>query len=357
MTLAIRLNGVDYDGFTDAQVERDIEAAASSFAFATTATSDNFIPIREGDKVEIIVDNDHKILTGYVDDYDLQYNKEMHTILIKGRSLTEDIIDCSVPNIIDYDKIDLFSLAKKVADHFNITVINNVGKFKDFEFIIGSETGQTSFDFLEPFARARQTLLTDDVNGNLVLTRSSGILSPIELKSIIGSNENNIKKGSRRVSTSELYHTYIAQTQEYPIDWTEVSDYTAEEKIEELGVAIDDEIRSTRVLDFYTEEFTDIFTLEDRAKWEMSIRRARNFLYSCTVQGHSTTDGDNPIIWQPNIIHQIDDDFANLHGQYFCKKVLYKYDLTNGSETELIFTIKNAYTLESEKDKFILEDI
>ncbi len=349
MTLSIRLNGVDFEGFTEAEVVRDLETAASTFSFSTTSSNQQFIPIREGDAVEITADENFKILTGFVDGYGINYDSERHTIIVNGRSKTEDLIDSTVGALKEFDEINLVRLCEIVSKDFGILVINKAGNIKNFTDFSSAETGQLAFDFLESFARKRQVLLTDDENGNLVLTRASTVLSPNSLVNLLNSEINNIKRGSRRVNIANLFNEYIAQSQQNPFNASEFE--TAEELSDQVGITKDNEIRDTRRFEFYAEETTESLTLKDRAKWEMSLRRARAFNYNCTVQGHSI----NNTVWIPNLLHQIDDDFAQLHGQFLCNKVTYRYSLPpNGSETDLNFTLKNAYTLESDKDKLIL---
>jgi prophage tail gpP-like protein len=353
MTLAIRLNGNDYSGFTDAQVVRDMEKAASTFSFnATVGISNfrtNFIPIRAGDFVEIIADGTFLIMSGYVDEEGESYDDKSHEVNIKGRSKTQDFIDSTVGAIKEFETISLFDLTKLVASDFGVSVVNQTSGLKALDDISSAETGQTGFEFIEAYARKRQVLLTDNGKGELVLTRASNKLSQNSLANIVGGKQNNIKRGNRTLNIANLFYEYIAQSQMNPINATEFD--TPQDLAEQVGITNDTEIRTTRRYEFYTEETTESFTLEDRAKWELSVRRARQFVYNCTVQGHSF----NGLLWEPNIRHQIDDEFANIFGQFLCKRVIYRYSLEGGSQTELFFTNKNAFTLQSDLDKIILE--
>ncbi len=350
MTLAIQLNGKLYKNFTEVTATSNMEAAASSFIVKSTVgisnARANLSPIRAGDFVEIIADGKFTILTGYVDEEGIEYDAKTHTVTAKGRSKTQDLIDSTVGAIKEYENANLLDIAKEVAADFGIEVVSEAGNIKPFPDIASAQVGQTGFKFLELLARKRQVLLTDDSLGRLVLTRASTELSLNSLKNIVGNLDNNIKKGSRSTNIANLFNEYIAQSQGNPIDASEFQ--TPQDLSEAAGFAIDQEIRDVRRFEFYTEETTESFTLKDRAAWELSIRRARNFAYNCTVQGHSF----NELLWKPNILHQIDDEFAAIFGQYLCKMVVYKYSL-EGSTTELTFATKNAYTLQAERDKII----
>lgn len=361
MSLGIILDGVEYTGFTKAIVTRNIEDVASTFKFTATSSEDKLIPIREGDKVIIVADEKHKILTGYIDEYNINYNDKKHETTINGRSLTLDIVDSTVKATDTFENVGFVTLCKENVSEFGIKVINQAPLFRDFEDIDSPETGQKIFGFLESFARKRQVLLTDNEDGDLVITRASSEISPNGLINKINGKNNNIKSGSRKIDLSQLFNEYIGVSQLDPINFKELSDdfgvpidtkkFLPKFLVEEVGIAFDDQIRSPRRLEFFTEETTDSFTLQDRAKWELSIRRARAFEYKCVVQGHTMND----IVWKPNILHQIDDDFARVFGQFLLKRLTYNYSLDEGSTTELVFTNKNAYTLQAEKDNIIIE--
>jgi prophage tail gpP-like protein len=354
MSLSLFFNGLNYNGFTEAEVKRDIETGASSFSFTSTSSGNNVLPMREGDKVQVFADDEFKILTGFIDEYDLSYTHKSHSTTVKGRSLTADIIDSTISSPKTFIDVGFLQLCKDNVEEFGIEVISEIPEpsLRNFEDIDDAKTGQKIFEFLELFARRRQVLLTDNENGNLIITRASSKLNPNSLRNIIGASDNNIIAGGRRVNLGQLYNTYIAQSQFNPLNVNDLGvDILPDFLSGELGQAIDTDIRAPRRYEFFTEETTDTFTLLDRARWEMSIRRARNFEYKCTVQGHS----QNGLGWNPNILHQIDDDFARIYGQFLCKSLTYRYSVDTGSLTDLVFTNKNAYTLQSEKDKILID--
>ena len=347
MTLSLKINGEDFKGFTSAEVTRDMENAVSTFSFSTTVSTKDFngvtYPAKKGDLVEVTADG-KKIMTGFVNDRKIDYDSETHTVRIIGRSKTQELADCTVGVLKEYEQVGLFDICKKVSSDFDIKVIDDVGGLKVFEDIAEAETGQKAFKFIESLARKRQVLLTDNGDGDLVIIRASSVVSSNSLQNLVAESKftgNNIKAGSITDSDYSLYSEYIAQSQLSPIN---VSEIPAEELAEEVGFFTDSDIRSTRRYEFYTEETMDSFTLEDRAKWEASIRRARAFVYSATIQGH-VFGGE---LWETNIQHQVEDDFADVHDQKLLKRVKYKYDIPNGSESVLFFTNKDAFTLQAQ---------
>jgi prophage tail gpP-like protein len=347
MTLAIRKDGVDFGNFVSIEVGLNLETVASSFSFNATASEDELLPILESDYIEIIADDSFTILTGTVDKYSVNYNKDSHNIVVTGRSLLSDLVDSTVVGFQEYDKINFVQLCQNVIDDLKIDVkvINNAGVIKDFESVAAAETGQTAFEFLEPFARKRQVLLTTNGAADLVITRGSNILSNNSLQHLIDDNSNNINSATKEINIAPLYNKYIAQGNMNPIDFSEFN--SVQDLVDQVGIAIDSEIREQKVYEFFVEQTSDADTLQKRAEWELSLRRARSFVYNCTLQGHSA----NGEVWKPNVLHHINDDFANINDILLCNKVIFKYDLKKGSTTELQFAQKNAYTLQAEKDK------
>ncbi len=355
MSLSIRLEGFEYTGFKNAQVVRGIEMAASTFSFTATAQPGDVLPVKEGDLVEIIADNKYVLLTGWIDTYSIKYDSRSHAINIKGRSLTQDLIDSTVPPIKGWENLSLFQIAKKIADNFNVGVVDAADQNEIFIAVFGGELGQSALEFIEQFARQRQVLLTDDTAGNLVLMKPSTDVATNVLNNVIDGKANNIIGAHRSLNLANLFGTYIAQIQGYPI---EVSDFdNIEELVEFADFATDPAIRPTRIYEFYAEEVININTidqkkiLEERALWEVAIRRARNFKYKVTVQGHS--QNDEP--WSEDILYEVVDDYAGLSGQYYCNQITYDYSVESGSTTTLNLVSKNSYTLKAVNDIILID--
>ena len=104
-------------------------------------------------------------------------------------------------------------------------------------------------------------------------------------------------------------------------------------------------MRTTRRYEFNAEESSDSFTLSDRAAWEANIRWARARTYTAKVQGHSV----DSVVWTPNRLVRVDDDYTGTHGLMRLKAVTFNFDKDGGSTTSLGLTNKEAFTLEIEQ--------
>lgn len=348
MSLALRLNGVNYTDFINASVARSMETAASAFTFTSSANPDNLFPIKNGDLIEVLADG-QTISIGYVENVSINYDSGSHTISIKGRSLLADLVDSTVGEIKEFEgQVNFEDICRTVLDSLTLTdikIINEAGKIDNFDSsdITSAETGQNAFDFLEKFARKRQVLLTTDGDGNLVITRAGNILLPASLKNVIDANDNNILSATLDDNKSDLFNRYTANSQLNPVNLKPGSN--AKHIADQAASRFDTFNRKSRVLEFNAEESSDSFTLHDRAGWEANIRRSRSKTYKAKVQGHSV-DG---IVWEPNRLHRVDDDFTGTHATLLLKAVTYNFDLSGGSTTMLGFTNKFAYTLKVEQ--------
>jgi len=359
--LSIRVNRVDYKFFKSAEVIRSIENAASTFSFEATAkkTSPDDFPIREWDKVEIFADGEVLLLTGYVEEYSINYSANNHTITVKGRSLTADLIDSAVLGAkrVFEPGSTFLSICETIAKDFKIDIEDLSDGLANVKIEEGAsvEKGNSAFNFLLTLAKKHLLLLTDNEKGNLVITQASTEVSIHQLKNVLNNKNNNIKSANKRVNTSKLYSEYKFKGQLNPSVLDDV--VTAKDISSQSGTAQDDDVKRTRILETYSKKESEGGSLTDQAKWEMGIRKAHSFNYHCVVQGFTSLGFDSlftsfgaVLLWMSNKLYRITDGFSEMDGEYLCKRATYSYSLQNGSTTKLEFTLKNAYTLQSKKD-------
>ena len=344
MSLKVRVNGQDFTNFIGAAVARSMETAVTALTFTSTADIDNLFPIKNDDKVEILADG-ITICVGFVEDVSVNYDASSHTITIKGRSLLADFVDSTVGEIKEFEgQVNLEDIIRTVLDSLtltNIKIINEAGKIENFSAsdITSAETGQNAFDFVELYARKRQVLITTNGDGNLVIARAGEITLPARLKHIVGANDNNILSATLRDNKADLFNRYTANSQLNPVNLKPGSN--AKHISDQAASRFDTFNRKSRVYEFNAEESSESFTLHDRAGWEANIRRARAKTYTAKVQGHSA----GGVVWEPNRLHRVDDEYTATHAKLLLKSVTYNYDLSGGSTTMLGFTNRFAYTL------------
>jgi prophage tail gpP-like protein len=90
---------------------------------------------------------------------------------------------------------------------------------------------------------------------------------------------------------------------------------------------------------------------KDRAKWEASVRRARSFEYTCSLQGFLV---DKTKVWSPNSLVRVTDERLDIDDDLLIRDVSFLYDLNNGSITELTLVQKDAYDPQPNVDEVLV---
>ena len=349
--ITVRLNGVDYTNFDRVAVYRSMEDVSGAFSFSSSANSDNLFPIKKGDALQIIVD-ENQVLDGFVEKLNVDYDSRNHSITASGRDKLADLIDSSVSGEKEFTgSVSLVQIAESILAGLSLSeikVIDETDEIKPFEEteITSAEVGENSFEFLELYARKRQVLLSTDGIGNLLMQRASTDIFKGRIRNTKPDNDqNNVLSGEFETDDTQRFNKYIAQSQLNPFSLDEGT--TPEQISNQNGVAVDSAIRESRMLEFNTEESSDDFTSTERAAWEANIRRARSLSYKPKVQGHSV----NGEVWRPNILVRVQDDFAAIQATMLIRSVTYEQTLNEGSTTTLDLTYRDAYTLQAEQDE------
>jgi len=347
--IILEVDNKKYLGFTNISVAKSMENASGTFSFNATSEKAIDFPIKGGSFCRVLV-NKKPVITGFIEKISGNYSESNHQLVINGRDKTADLIDSTLQSNIEFPAaISLEGIIQAVFNDIGITeikIINKVGDIPVFaknELVSGS-VDDNAFEFIEKYCRKRQVLITTDGNGDIVLTRASKEAVKVLLINKKNGKNNNIKSASWEYDDSERFSKITVRSQANP----SIDDSTTKKKIvNRLGTASDKNIRQSRKLVLVAENSQDDTTAEQRAKWEINIRRARGLRYSCTVQGFNI-DGTNNEIWQPNLLVKVIDDFAGIDNYMLIKEVNYQNDEEEGEITALSLVNREAYTLEND---------
>ena len=241
--IAIEVNNRLFEGFTDASISYGIESMARQFAISITTPEKIPSPIKVQDKIVIYI-NDVKKLTGYVEELDKFESATNFTLTLQGRSLTGDIIDCSIKRKT-YKQKDFTQLIKIVLkdNNININVVNKILTPLKLDNDAIARDGESIFDFLDRYAKKVQVLLTTDENGDLVITREgSGIMKGQLVKVYDGNLINNILSSSVNISTKDRFNTIEV------FSTTHDRNTSSDSSIVQIARAVDSNIRNSRRL-------------------------------------------------------------------------------------------------------------
>ena len=348
MTIEIQVDGIRYSQFVSASVNFRLDALSDSFQFQATSEEGKPLPFKGGEACVVVVDGE-KVLTGNIEIVEANYSAREHSISISGRDKTGDVVDSTLDSISDIRApISLKSIIQKVLDQIglssSISVIDNVNPddFNPAEDIASPDPGQGAFQFLEKYSRKRQTLLSSDSNGNIVITDSSGENIDSRIRHVVGGSENNVIKGNVSYDTTGRYNLYKLSSALNMVALNVAAFIPIGDIVSQKGSVSDEDIRAGRQLILLSEDSFSNEQNKDRAEWELNIRKARGAVYSVVVDGFRGTNGD---LWEINKIVSVIDDFAGINSRMLVNTVSFSFDLDGGSTTTLGLIDKDAYTL------------
>jgi prophage tail gpP-like protein len=356
--MRLEVNGTQYTNFTSATCEIRLDALTNTFSFEAVSPNGQALPFKGGEACTVIVDGE-KVLTGFIEVVAVNYDGSDHTIRVSGRDKTADLLDSTIDDLGDLrgEELTLKALIEAVINQLgmDIEVIDqaNPKPYSVTEDIAAAEPGENAFSFIEKYARKRQVLLTSDADGNVVITKNSGITADGAVQHIIGAEDNNVMSSSFSFDTTGRYNIYKMASGLNPVALNQAGDSDLASLVNQSGGVTDDDIRETRRLILISETPYGGANCEVRAKWEADIRRARGLVYSAQVPGYRVDPTDpESALWRDNRIYQIVDDFVGKIEPMLCNSVTFTFDESAGRDTSLGFVGKDAYTLFIEPDPF-----
>lgn len=344
--------GAEYAGWEEIHVGRSLEAVAGAF---TAQVSDRWPssppphPIVPGSPCTVAIDGE-TVLTGYVDDVQIRYDAESHSLTLAGRDKTADLVDCSaVASPGEWSGRTLTQIAAELAKPFGVEVVGqdaDVGApFDRF----GIEEGETVYEAIERMCRMRAVLPTTDGLGRLVLTRAGTGRAGAWLK-----RKDNILAGQAQLSLLQRFSDYIVKSQRPPGGATGADPFeggtaaavTAAAQVIER--AKDADCPRYRPLVVLAEEPTDGQNATGRAQWEAVVRAARARRLSYFVQGFHEQSDQGPL-WAINRLVEVRDDWMGVVGvDMLIVEAQFHMD-SQGRRTELMLMPEGAFYLAGEK--------
>lgn len=358
MTMTLEVEGKQFDNFTNASATISLTQFVNVFSFGSTSDKPLEFPVKIGAPIRVLIDG-KPVVTGFVESIDGSHSAGSRSIDIRGASRTVDLIDTTLDQTSFAAPISFVSLIEKILEQAglgSISVTNEVKNLEDFKEndIIKIDQAQSVYSVLEQYARKRQVFLITDVDGNIVITKNSGVQNNLKLFSLMNDTkrQNNVISANVRLDNKDRFNKYIAvsQTNMGGINILD-DDPGAESASNQRNQAIDEDIREGRTLIFVAENSSDNINLAERAAWEANVRRALSSTYNAVTDTHLQSE-DQP--WQVNQLITVLDEFESINSTLLIDEVRFNFSLTDGEIAELRCVKKDSYTqeaTESEKQK------
>lgn len=333
--IVLNIGSTNIEGWESISIRRSIEALCGGFEISLSYKNSsiiNSITPQASCKI-LIVDDETGIsnlqLTGYIDDRSREKSGESTTLTVKGRDITQDLVDCSAK--ISSNTRTQSTLAQIVTDicnPFNIAVVdelNNTEKFKEFTL----QSGEAAFSAIERVCRQRGAVPMTSPRGELVITNTGLHAEQSGVDLVMG---RNIKSLSESWSVTERFSEYTVKGQGSSSGESWSSDSAPSLK----GVATDSQITRYRPLIIMAESKATARSVKIRAAWEAQVRACRSKSHQVTVRGWRKNI-DSPDLWKINTLTNLIDTSWGIQEQLLITGT--EFSLQDGRET--ILTLKN----------------
>jgi len=183
--MKLKINGVEFKGFSEYSVSLIFDSVASTFSFSALK---DFAPMPFSyPKCEIENDEGELLITGVVLNNTFATTKKEQLVKVSGYSLPGALEDCQVPISIyplQSDKLTLKEIVDKVLTPFGITYIADPIVSSDFNRVYAksnAEPTESVKSYINRLASQKGIILTHNEKGQLVFTK----IQAAELQAVV----------------------------------------------------------------------------------------------------------------------------------------------------------------------------
>lgn len=339
--ITLRLSGVDWTFWKNAEMSRQIDAVAGSFSIGLADKWEQgaqALPIAGGMECEVLIGSD-PFIKGYIDKVSPSFSATDHAIGITGRDASGDLVDCSaVHKPGHWLNRNALQLCTVLAQPFGISVTaeGDIGApFPSFKL----EQGETAFEAMDRALKQRELLACPDGSGGIILLKAGTRKSAVALV-----QGKNILQASADYDMTDRFSDYIVQGQQ-PGNDTVYGEAAAAVH----GEAQDAAVTRYRPFIVRAEGNVNSASAKQRADWECIVRAARSVTVSVTVQGFRQYGPQGGPLWMENALTGVDIPFLRISQDLVISKVTFKRDAAGGSLTVLDLKDPKAFTPEPKK--------
>lgn len=367
--------------WSDIRVKRSMASVCSSFEFVTTQGQPfdyKKWPIKMGAECIVLVDGE-QVLTGYIEDINVDYDKDTHTVQVAGRDRTCDLVDCHESDgpfeFGTTNPTTVLSIVKSICKPFSISVVvgdaakQSVKKSFKYTTVERStdsadvqkavQRGKSTF-YIQPgdpiigalyrITRWAKVYMLATTDGNLSLTLAGSRVADSKL--VLG---KNVLRGGLKQSDKERFSVY--RVRGYGVssdglikspDWLWMNGRYPET---DPDVYPDQRTGATRYRPFgqLAETAVKIDGVGWMSRAEAQYRTANSRLYNYTVQGWREKNGGS--LWEPNTLVAVNDPLFGLDGSQLLIESVDYTQTDQGTLTQLGLCSKEKYTAQAEINK------
>jgi prophage tail gpP-like protein len=373
--VTLKLSGGEdlFEEIISAEIVRDLEEISGGFQIecldlarmqaarpAWWKASVARAPIQPGERVVIALDGE-VVLVGWLDRVEVNYGPDKVSMLLSGRDVTGDLVDCAAaPNgPAEYSNLTLTELCARICAPFGISVTADVdvgGTFPKF----GIEPAETAMSAIEKACRQRAVLAVSDGVGGLLLTRGGRGKAPAPL--VFG---ENVQTMDATFDHAERYAEYICKGQGGPASARPAMDRIANPlvvpapgsrpaptssagsrpRVVMTGRATDPAVTRYRPTVLMAKTQSGGASVQEQADWKMRTARAKSESLRMTLPDWRAGEpmgmtqdgeltGEKPRLWRINERALVDDPLSQASAELLIAGVTWRYS-KEGAKTEL----------------------
>lgn len=309
------VDGDEYRGWKQISIGAGIERLARDFTLAVTwkwpGSTERPIRIKHGARCEVRIGRD-LVLTGYVYASPIRYSATEVTVSVSGRSLTSDLIDCTVDEKPgQWRGQTVASIVRALAGTYGVKVVDEA---EDSASVADHsiEPTETVFESIDRLLSLSELFATDDGRGRLVMARPGSEGRAVDTLKLGA----NIKAGDSPLDFSRVYSEYRCIGQRSGTD-----DEFGESASEVAAAVTDSRVGRRRMLKVNPSGQLTPALAQRRAEWERDYRISRALKTTYQVQGWRQSNGE---LWRPNLVVRVQDDLIGFDRDMLITEVSYE---------------------------------
>lgn len=328
------VNGNAWDAWQAVRIRRSIDSLASDFEFQAAYDKVANAEINVGDACEVRINGD-LVITGKIDSVASQKTDKNHNRVFTGRSLTRNVVDCSVYlKTNQIDKSTPFQIAQRIAGPLGVEVINEAGDQTAIDIFRWADAAIAG-PVIQDAGRQQGLTVRDNEFGQLVITRARDAVSRGSLEEgdgVKGGSAGNLEGWRVFRSQQNRYSNYYIKGRKTG------NDGRAGNQIR--GEAQDNEVSDFRPLIIQAEGDLSNATAKTRAVHEAQRRIAWDFPVSVTVTGWRAEIDGKP--WRVDALTRVKIPTENLDAELLIRSLIFDKSEA-GTRTRMELVSPKAY--------------
>lgn len=333
--IAVKLGGRRYSFWESANIHmaigefaREVSLSVSDGLDASSAAGN----LTMGAPISVVCD-DKTVLTGYIDDVSVQYSGTSHNIVIRARSKTADLVDCSFTGDAQFNGQSARRTIMEICRPFGITVLWNCTDWTIGEY--NANVGDTCAGIITEICKRGGVFYTDDASGNLIITNLTPDASVATIYNKPQSETSNVLSADVKFSSRDRFSEYIVQSQDTAIDGDETAEYAymASGSYKDSGVTR----YRPKVIIAQTNQDSGADINSAEQEYRTAIAASAEFGYK--INGWKDDFGN--ILHGGTIVNLV-DEFAHVDNRLIIKSVDLTVSNTSGCTADLKLVYPNA---------------